>query len=145
MSATGEIMRTYNVCMFMMDKNGRSKTLVIPVMYDCSSSWRRLGRSTHGSLFPEAGCVNIATVLIESTGGSSAFSGDPRVPHGTFCVVFSVLQLAKVRIHLLRRILVAMTSLKLIQRDSDVLGLSAPVAFGLDRTEGPRWLLDDSP
>ena len=120
-------------------------TLIVLVVYDRSSSRRSHGRSTHGSLFPEAGRVDIATILVEGTGGSSAFGGDPRVPHGTFRVVFGLFQLAKVRLNLLRCALVAMTSLESIQRDSDVLGLSAPTALGLNGTECPRWLLDNSP
>ena len=45
MCASGKIMGTYYVCMFMVDNNGWSKTLVIPVVYDRLSDRRWLGRS----------------------------------------------------------------------------------------------------
>ena len=89
--------------------------------------------------------MNITTVLIEGTGGGSAFHSDPRVPHGALCIILSVFQLAKIRFYLLRGVLVTVASLKSIQRDRDVPGLSAPVAFRVNRPEGSGWLLDDSP
>ena len=52
MSTTGKIVGTYYVCMFMMDNNGQSKTLVIPVVYDRPSSWRWLGKVAQSSLLP---------------------------------------------------------------------------------------------
>ena len=55
--------------------------------------------------------MDIPDVLIQGTGGSSTLSRDPRVPHGAFSIIVSILQLVKVEVDLLKGTVIAMASL----------------------------------
>ena len=84
-------------------------------------------------------------LLIECLSGGGAFIGDPRVPHGALGIVFSVLQLAEIVIDPLRGSTLTVTVFQMVQRNSDVLWLSAPVSLGPNGTECAGELLGDPP
>ena len=89
--------------------------------------------------------MDIPCLLIQCLSGGSAFIGDPRVSHGALGIVFSILQLAEIVIDPLRGSALTMTALQTVQRNSDVLWLSAPVFLGPNGTECAGELLGDPP
>ena len=111
MSTTRKIRLTYNICMFVVDNNGWSDILEVPMVGYQSTSRRWFRGSTRGSLLSEAGRVDIPDVLVKAAGGGSALSRDPRVPHGAFRIIVCILQLVKVKVDLLRCAFLTMAAL----------------------------------
>ena len=80
MSTTRKIRLTYDICMFVMDNDGRGNILQVLVVNNRLSSRGRLCGSAGGSLLSEAGRVDVLNILVQGAGVGGTFSGDPCIP-----------------------------------------------------------------
>ena len=127
----------------MVHNNGRSHVLRIPV--SAEEAGRRLWLGGGGRLLSEAGSMDVPGLLVECLSSGSAFICDPRVPHGTFCIIIGILQLAEIVIDSLRGPTLTVAALESVKLDGDVLRLPAPITLWPDGMERTKELSGNQP
>ena len=89
--------------------------------------------------------MEVSSILIQGSGGSCTFSGNPGIPHGAFGIIIGILQLLQVMINALRGAFFTVAAFQTVQGHSDGTGLLTPISLRFDGVEGSGVLLYYSP